>query len=305
MNDIIIEDPDKNDGNPITAKEETAARGILEVVGDDVKQNPYTATDVRIANEDAVARLENKENEVGDAVTMGVVKAATESAAFDMNALIGIAVREDKMEMLRELLDLKHREDDRLAKEEFDSHFSQMQGEFVAVKKSAENKHLHSKYAKIEDIQAVYTPIISKHGFSYSWREEVLEGGGKRTILEISGYKYTKETFWDVPKLDPIKSNAGGSVQNAVQVAGSMSTYGRRYSFVNGFGVIMEGEDSDGHVDGTGGEWANEVLSLQSCANMNELYATWSPISEKARGNQSAIKYLSGIFGECKKQLGG
>lgn len=220
------------------------------------------------------------------------------------DALVAKAVDSGNIEMLEKLLDLQDRVQDRMAKEEFNRHFSQMQGDFVAVKKSAENKHLHSKYAKIEDMQAAYTPVISRHGFSYSWREEALEGGAKRTILEITGYNHTRETSFDVPKLEAIKSNSGGgAVQNAIQVAGAMSTYGRRYTFIAGFGVIMEGEDSDGSVNGIGVEFADDVLSLQACGSIAELQASWSTIFPKVRNNKAGMNYLSGIFRECKEKL--
>ena len=142
------------------------------------------------------------------------------------------------VERLRQLIDLRAQEEARQAKLAFDEHFSQMQAEFQAVKRSKQGYGY--KYAPVEALQSAYGPIIAKHGFSYRWREEMIEGGVKRTIMTTSGWGHSQENTFDCPPLD------GTERMNQVQIMGAMSTYGRRYTFIAGFGAIVEDEDDDG-----------------------------------------------------------
>jgi hypothetical protein len=145
------------------------------------------------------------------------------------------------IEVLERYIALRKSEEERQARIVFEEHFAEMQAKLPVVTKRKDNGGSKSKYAPIEDIQAQWDPIIRNHGFSYSWREEVVKDfDGKRIILDIMGYGHTKSNWFDSPRID------GNSAQNKIQVAGAMSTYGRRYTYVSGFGGRVEGEDSDG-----------------------------------------------------------
>ncbi len=157
----------------------------------------------------------------------------------DYMGLLRLAVDKDlDVERLRQLIELRASEEARQAELAFDEHFAHMQAEFEAVKRSKQG--FGYKYAPIEVLQSAYGPIIAKHGFSYRWREEVMPNGAKRCYMRISGWGHSDENFFDVPPLD------GTDRMNPIQVAGAMSTYGRRYTFIAGFGVIVEDEDDDG-----------------------------------------------------------
>ena len=147
------------------------------------------------------------------------------------------------IEVLERYIALRKSEEERQARIDFEKHFAQMQSSLPAVVKHKDNGGTKSKYAPIEDIQTAWDPTIRSHGFSYSWREEIVpDFKGKRIILDITGYGHTKSNYFDSPQID------GNSAQNAIQVAGAMSTYGRRYTFIAGFGGKVEGEDSDGQI---------------------------------------------------------
>lgn len=139
---------------------------------------------------------------------------------------------------LRVLIEMRNAEQDREAKRRFDAAFARMQADFDTVRRT--KKGHDYKYAPIEVLQKHYGPIIARHGFSYRWREEAIDKGGKRTVMIISGHGHSEENYFDAPMLE------GTRAMNAVQVAGAMSTYGRRYTFVAGFGVVIEDEDTDG-----------------------------------------------------------
>jgi hypothetical protein len=156
------------------------------------------------------------------------------------DSLVRLAIEKGiDVDNLQRLIDMRNAEIERQAKLDFQYHFAEMQKEFPAV--SREKQGYNYKYAPIELLQKMLGPIIADHGFSYSWREESI-ADGKRCILSISGYGYTQENYFDIPKLEKTKE------MNSVQVVGAMSTYGRRYSFIAGFGVVIDDEDPDGRA---------------------------------------------------------
>lgn len=175
----------------------------------------------------------------GDQADLPAVKEADAVAAAHQGDLVAMAIDRDlDIEKLRALIEMRNQQEERENKRAFDAAFARMQSQFETVRRT--KKGHDYKYAPLEVLQKAYGPVISRNGFSYRWREEAIEGGGKRTIMRISGYGHAEENYFDAPKLE------GTRAMNAVQVAGAMSTYGRRYTFLSGFGVIVEDEDDDG-----------------------------------------------------------
>jgi len=148
-------------------------------------------------------------------------------------------IESGNIEALERFIALKEREESRHASLEFDRHFAEMQADFVPASRS--KKGYDYRYAPVEALQKQHGPIISAHGFSYRWKEESIETG-KRCTLIISGHGSSRENSFDVPMI------TGTKQMNPIQVAGAMSTYGRRYTFISGFGVIIEDEDTDGYI---------------------------------------------------------
>jgi hypothetical protein len=152
--------------------------------------------------------------------------------------LLALAINQNvDTDKLQALIDMKNAEEARRNKQEFDRHFAEMQAEFESAHRTKQGYDY--RYAPIEELQKQYGPIIARHGFSYRWREEALDNGSKRVILRISGYGHAEENFFDVPQIEGTKQ------MNPIQVAGAMSTYGRRYTFISGFGIIIDDEDND------------------------------------------------------------
>ena len=166
------------------------------------------------------------------------------------DALLAQVLTSGNIEILERYIALRKSEEERQSRIAFEEAFSKMRAELPSIAKkkavSIRGNHAYS-YAPVEEIQRLCDPIIYKHGFSYSWREDSIDTG-KRVFLDIFGYGHTRTNSFDVPMLEQITSRDGNQVTNAVQAAGAMSTYGRRYTFVSGFGVIVEGEDSDGQI---------------------------------------------------------
>lgn len=152
-------------------------------------------------------------------------------------------------EQLEKLIDLKNREMARRAKADFDVHFAEMQREFVPVARSKVAKDNNGQrlyaYCPLEDILIANQPIITKHGFSYRWAEEALPSREKRIWCIVAGWGHEERSFVDIPFIE------GNRATNAIQNRGSATSYGKRYSFLNAFGIIVAGEDDDAQ-GGTG-----------------------------------------------------
>lgn len=194
--------------------------------------------------------------------------------------LIRLAIEKGiDVDNLQRLINMRNAEIERTAKEDFQFHFAEMQKSFVSV--SREKQGYNYKYAPIEVLQKTLGPIIAEHGFSYSWREETLPEG-KKCVLIISGYGHTQENSFDVPKLEKTKE------MNSVQAAGAMSTYGRRYTFISGFGVIIDYEDPDARIV------PEDVQEMQKVTNAKGEYSKPRDPGEPAkRGDGIASEMLS------------
>ena len=200
-----------------------------------------------------------------------------------------------QVDALERMIALREREEARQAALAFDTHFAAMQAEFRVVGRNKQG--FKFKYAPIEALQMEYTPTISKHGFSYSWDEEQIEGG-KRCRLTISGYGSKRQNTFDVPLL------TGTDRMNEIQVAGAMSTYGRRYTFISGFGIIIADEDTDGEVSIDVDEYAALAEKLNLCESLDVLAAVWKTVYPAVEGKPAALRYLVTVKDAMKEKLG-
>ena len=160
---------------------------------------------------------------------------------------------------LEKLISLRNAEIARQAKADFDAEFAKMQAQFVPVGKTnmasdRDGNKLYS-YCPIEVILQMAAPIIARHGFAYSWEEEALPTKEKRLWCIISGYGHERRGYVDIPFMEP-----STRATNAVQMRGSATTYGKRYSFLNATGIIVAGEDNDALSNSTPGSVKVEVV---------------------------------------------
>ena len=176
-------------------------------------------------------------------------------------------------ETLEKLIALRNAEIARQAKGEFDQKFALMQAEFTPVGKTnrasdRDGNKLYS-YCPIEVILMMAAPILAKHGFAYNWEEEALPSKEKRIWCIISGYGHERRGFVDIPYMDPVTK-----ATNVVQMRGSATTYGKRYSFLNATGIIVAGEDNDALSNSAPGTVKAEIIpdeSGESRGNQAEL----------------------------------
>lgn len=118
---------------------------------------------------------------------------------------------------------------------------SKAQSEMPAVPMNAINPFLKNKYADLAEMIRVASPVLAKHGLSISQQPVSFEGqlvGVTTTLLHTSG-----QWIEDTISL-PLGDEKGKSL---AQVAGSIITYLRRYSYGAIVGLATD-EDTDGNA---------------------------------------------------------
>lgn len=148
------------------------------------------------------------------------------------------AMPEFDVAKLEKLIDMQERILDRNAEAAFNAAFAQMQPDIPTIieKKSTDK----GKYAPREDIVEVVRPILSRHGFSLSFRTEWPE---KKTVKVIGILTHREGHSRESAFMS--EADTSGS-KNAVQALGSAVEYGRRYTTTDLLNIASRGADDDG-----------------------------------------------------------
>lgn len=249
-----------------------------------------------------MSELFETNGKIGDKATAVAVGRASEPVLASDGFISMVLSQPDgaeKIELLRELIAMKNAERERISKEQFDIHFAEMRQELQPVVKTKLNGGTKSVYAPLEDMQAMCDPVIFKHGFSYSWREEAIENGGKRIIMDINGYGYTKSVAWDAPSYD------GNRATNPLQSAGVQSTYGQRYTYKGGFGIVTKGEDTDGETIDIDDELRTTLNNLGGASTLETLMNFYKNTYEKYKQDPGKLRLIIGEYNLRKQALQG
>jgi ERF superfamily len=129
------------------------------------------------------------------------------------------------------------------AKREFDEAFARVQSELPVICKSSDvivdGKKRYS-YAPIDRIIAIVQPILTKHGFSYSFDSiDEADPPAKVCVMTMrhAGGHSERSSF-------RIEIDQNGR-QNKSQQHASAHTYAKRYAFCDGWGIMTGEEDDD------------------------------------------------------------
>jgi len=222
----------------------------------------------------------------------------------DAGSIVRLAVERNlDIDKLERLIDMRNREEERMAKRDFETHFAAMQSEFSPVKRT--KKGDKSKYAPLDELVDQYGPIISRHGFSYSWSEPELENGRLRCMLTISGYGYSKQNYKDLPVYEPDKgAQSGKAIMNSLQAEGTRSTYGQRYTFKAGFGITETDEDTDGSFD-DGVNYAEFIRQIKEVKSLDALKVAFAKVYGELTGDKRGQDIVCVVKDEKKKELTG
>lgn len=214
----------------------------------------------------------------------------------------------DRVALMEKLIAMKYADEDRQARLAFETAFAKMRSELPNIKKTKEvktygGKHMYD-YAPLDEIQRECDPVLQKHGFSYSWREEAIEGG-KRIYFDLFGYGHTKSNFFDAPLLGAQMSKEGSEVTNAVQAARKTSSYAKRNSMVDGLGLIIEDEDNDASTLELDADLRATLDKLEGAETIDKLLEFNKIALAKYDGNANAKTFILGTYAQARKRLTG
>lgn len=217
-------------------------------------------------------------------------------------ALLKLAIDKDlDVDKLEKLIDLKVREEARQCKKDFELHFSKMKAELPIIEKTEEvtddkGNHMYN-FAPLAEIQTLCDPTIAKYKFSYYWDESYIsETKSKRVTFYLSGYGHTKSNYFDVAD---IQSNKWA---NAIQTGGIKSSYGNRYTFCSGLGLIIKGVDTDGiHLTFDDGvQYSKQVDQINNCNTKEELIETWKSVWKNLGTDTIGKQILTIVYNKRK-----
>jgi hypothetical protein len=157
--------------------------------------------------------------------------------------LIALAIQRGvPVESFEKLLQMHQHLKTQQAKREYDEAFSRFQAELPIIIKSStvQTERYSYKYTPIDKIIEVVQPLLTKHGFSFSFDSmDEFDPPAKvciQTKRHVGGHS-ERNTFRI--EIDPTGR------QNKSQQNASAHTYAKRYAFCDGWGVMTGEEDDD------------------------------------------------------------
>lgn len=230
-----------------------------------------------------------------------VVQQNTDVIVSANDKLLEKVLEAGNIEVLERFIALREKEESRQSKLSFDAHFADMQKEFPAVQRTKaakkDEKTLY-KFCPLEDILTVYAPIISRHGFSFRWTEESMQDAtAKRIYCIVSGWGHEERGYVDIP------IQASTSFTNSIQQRGVSTSYGKRYSFINAFGVIIEDEDDDAMSFEDGVQYGDLVKRIRECDTAPDLVETWKKVWQELGNDSVGKEKLSAVYNMCKEKF--
>jgi len=143
-------------------------------------------------------------------------------------------------EILKQMMDLRDREEAKQARRAFDAAISKAKARMTPVIKNATG-HNNKRYADFSAVSRMVDPILSDYGLSYRFKTTQND---KITVTCVLSHEdgHSEETTLSAP------SDTTGN-KNAIQAIGSTITYLSRYSLMASLGLSAS-EDDDGRSAG-------------------------------------------------------
>lgn len=198
-----------------------------------------------------------------DIIEAGPFELKAQSAAPPMPMeLIDKAIETGNVESLERLMDLQERWEASQARKAFFAAMAQFQGQCPGI--GTRGQADRYKYARLEDIMTVITPLLSQNGLNITFNTEQSENALTVTthVHHVGGH--TQSTTFAVP-VPEIRGT------NETQKMGAANSYARRYGIVNALNLRIMGEDNDGQYRGISDETITPVQAENIQTMIDEL----------------------------------
>lgn len=191
----------------------------------------------------------------------------------------------NKVERLMAMRDQLVKEDRAIA---YSAAMAAAQSEMGPVVRDKYNAQTKSMYARLESVNKVIMPIVTKHGFSLSFGtdESPLEDHYRITARCSHAAGHTESYQVDMPR--DIAGIRGEINKTPTHAFGSSMTYGRRYLTSLIFNVSTHEKDDDGNAaDRNQMEVkpppAKLVTAFHKCATQAALAKLWNSLNKEER----------------------
>ncbi len=175
-------------------------------------------------------------------------------------AMIERAARDPAIDVdkLDRLLQMRERENARVAEQAFNAALADAQTEMQPVAADSDNSQTRSRYASYAALDRAVRPVYTKHGFGLSFTTEEAPGPEQaRIVCDVChAGGHTRRYRVDMP-VDG-KGARGGDVMTKTHAMGSGISYGMRYLLRMIFNLAID-QDDDGNA--AGGRPAKAVAS--------------------------------------------
>jgi hypothetical protein len=185
--------------------------------------------------------------------TQGIVVAQPQQLAvpmsaipqFDFGALFQLAIEKNNIDVIERMMAVRRELEADYAKKAFQQAMAAFQRDCPSVAKSRPVNNAESKggghrynFAPLEDIVRQVGSLIAEHGFTYTWNSTTV--GNEITVHCIVTHSLGHREITDFKSTCDAPPGA-----NRQQGAGSGFSYGKRYSFIGAFGIVLVDEDDD------------------------------------------------------------
>ena len=175
----------------------------------------------------------------------------TSAAILSPEAMINNAIEKGlDVKTIEKLLDMRDRLKAEQDREAFFKALSLFHAECPIIEKTREVRNkpekgggIRYRYATLDDIVRQVSPILTKHGLSYTIKSEYKDGFIIASCEVHHEFGHVETSVFPVP----IEEDA---FMNNAQKSGSALTYSKRYAFCNAFGILTSDTDDDGNNAG-------------------------------------------------------
>lgn len=206
-------------------------------------------------------------------------------------------------ERIERILDIRAKEEKRIAERAFNEAISAAKGEIPPIVKNrtvdftSQKGRTNYKHEDLGEIARVVDPILKAHGLSYRFRSQ--QNGPKLTVTCIVSHSLG---HFEENTLEAGEDHSGN--KNSIQAIGSTATYLQRYTLKLALGLAAS-NDTDGNVPKQK-QPTDEPISDAQVKDLEQLRAATNTDMDQLRGmwNIDELKDLTlSVFPNAKAVL--
>lgn len=175
-------------------------------------------------------------------------------------------------EGMTKLVELHERMEAKKAKRAFFDALRDFQFDCPPIRKTQEVQGSYS-FAPFDQVVRTIKPYLSKHGFSFKHDTPEIPKDGflvvEVTISHVGGHH-------EVSRF-PVDIGTGTKLMSKAQIVSAAISFGRRNSLIEGLGLVMTNEDTDGAGVGNGLINENQIANIEAIRDEIGNAKAWFP----------------------------